>query len=71
MACWLDEERKKADKPRMLELLHQLNARIAKLNDGPPAALTHRPWRARAVCPLTPAMGRVPKRRVRYETIVL
>ena len=25
----------------------------------------------RAVCPLTPAMGRVPKRRARYETIVL
>ena len=24
-----------------------------------------------AVCPLTPAMERVPKRRVRYETIVL
>ena len=24
-----------------------------------------------AVCPLTPAMGRVPQRRVRYETIVL
>lgn len=34
VACWFDEEREKADKPRMLELLRQLNARIAELNDG-------------------------------------
>lgn len=34
VACWFDEEREKADKPRMLELLRQLNAHIAELNDG-------------------------------------
>lgn len=34
VACWFSEEREKADKPRMLELLRQLNARIAELNDG-------------------------------------
>lgn len=34
VACWFDEEREKADKPRMLELPRQLNARIAELNDG-------------------------------------
>lgn len=34
VACWFDEEREKADKPRTLELLRQLNARIAELNDG-------------------------------------
>lgn len=34
VACRFGEEREKADKPRMLELLRQLNARIAELNDG-------------------------------------
>lgn len=43
----------------------------SKARAFPPAAFTHRPWRTRADWPLTPAMGRVPKRRVRYETIVL
>lgn len=32
--CWFNEEKEKADKPRMLELLRKLNARIAELNDG-------------------------------------
>lgn len=31
---WFNEEREKADKPRMLELPGKLNARIAELNDG-------------------------------------
>lgn len=34
MPCWFNEEKEKADKPRMLELLGKLNARIAELNDG-------------------------------------
>lgn len=29
--CWFNEEKEKADKPRMLELLGKLNARIAEL----------------------------------------
>ena len=33
-ACWFNEEKEKADKPRMLELLRKLNARINELNDG-------------------------------------
>lgn len=33
-AYWLNEKREKADKPRMLELLGKLNARITELNDG-------------------------------------
>lgn len=33
-ACWFDEERERADKPRMLELLAKLNARLAEINDG-------------------------------------
>ncbi len=33
-ACWFDEERERADKPRMLELLGKLNARLAEINDG-------------------------------------
>lgn len=32
--CWFNEEKEKADKPRMFELLGKLNARIAELNDG-------------------------------------
>ncbi len=32
--CWFNEEKEKADKSRMLELLGKLNARISKLNDG-------------------------------------
>ena len=32
--CWFNEEKEKADKSRMLELLGKLNARIAELNDG-------------------------------------
>ncbi len=32
--CWFNEEKEKADKPRMLELLGKLDARIAELNDG-------------------------------------
>ena len=32
-ACWFDEERERADKPRMLELLAKLNARLAEIND--------------------------------------
>lgn len=31
---WFNEEKEKADKPRMLELLGKLNALIAELNDG-------------------------------------
>ncbi len=34
LPCWFNEEKEKADKPRMLELLGNLNARIAELNDG-------------------------------------
>lgn len=34
VTCWFDEECEKADKPRILELLRQPNARIAELNDG-------------------------------------
>ena len=34
LPCWFNEEKEKADKPRMLELLGRLNARIAELNDG-------------------------------------
>ena len=34
LARWFNEEQEKADKPRMLELLGKLNARIAELNDG-------------------------------------
>ena len=70
MTCWLDEERKKADKPRMLELLHQLNARIAKLNDGPRRPHAS-PVAGASHLAAYAAMERVPKRRVRYETIVL
>lgn len=33
-ACWFNEEQEKADKPRMLELLGKLNARITELSDG-------------------------------------
>ena len=33
-ACWFDNERERADKPRMLELLSKLNARLAEINDG-------------------------------------
>ena len=32
--CWFNEEKEKADKPLMLEILGKLNARIAELNDG-------------------------------------
>lgn len=31
---WFNEEKERADKPRMLELLGKLNALIAELNDG-------------------------------------
>lgn len=34
LPCWFNEEKEKADKPRMLGLLGKLNARIAELNDG-------------------------------------
>ncbi len=34
LPCWFNEEKEKVDKPRMLELLGKLNARIAELNDG-------------------------------------
>ena len=33
-ACWFNEEKEKADRPLMLELLGKLNARIAELDDG-------------------------------------
>ena len=33
-ACWFDEERERRDKPRTLELLARLNARLAEINDG-------------------------------------
>ena len=33
-ACWFDEERERADKPRMLELLAKLNERLSEINDG-------------------------------------
>ena len=33
-ACWFDEERERADKGRMLDLLGRLNARLAEINDG-------------------------------------
>lgn len=32
--CWLDEEGRKAGKPRMIELSSKLYARITELNDG-------------------------------------
>ena len=34
LPCRFNEEKEKADKPRMLELLGKLNARIAGLSDG-------------------------------------
>ena len=34
VACWFDYGREKADKELMLDLLHQLNERLAQLNDG-------------------------------------
>ncbi len=34
LPCRFNEEKEKADKPRMLELLGKLNARIAGLNDS-------------------------------------
>ena len=34
LPCWFNEEKERADRPRMLELLRRLNARIAELNDG-------------------------------------
>lgn len=34
LPCWFNEEKEKADKPHILELLGKLNARIAELNDG-------------------------------------
>ena len=34
LPCWFNEEKEKVDKPRILELLGKLNARIAELNDG-------------------------------------
>lgn len=34
LPCWFNEEKEKAGKPRMLELLGKLNARIAGLNDS-------------------------------------
>lgn len=34
LPCRFTEEKEKADKPRMLELLGKLNARITELNDG-------------------------------------
>lgn len=34
LPCWFNEEKEKADKPRMLGLLGKLNARIAELSDG-------------------------------------
>lgn len=33
-SCWFDEERERADKGRMLDLLGRLNARLAEINDG-------------------------------------
>ena len=33
-ACWFDEERERRDKPRTLELLARLNARLAEIDDG-------------------------------------
>ena len=32
--CWFNEEQEKKDKPRMLELLGKLNARLSEINDG-------------------------------------
>ena len=32
--CWFNEEQEKRDKPRMLELLGRLNARLSEINDG-------------------------------------
>lgn len=32
--CWFNEEKEKADKQKMLELLGKLNARLAEINDG-------------------------------------
>ncbi|MEE0664495.1 MAG: hypothetical protein UDC04_08415 [Collinsella bouchesdurhonensis] len=34
LPCWFNEEKEKADKPRMLGPLGKLNTRIAELNDG-------------------------------------
>ena len=34
LSCWFNEEKEKADEPRMLGLLGKLNAHIAELNDG-------------------------------------
>ena len=34
LSCWFNEEKEKADKPRMLGLPGKRNARIAELNDG-------------------------------------
>ena len=33
-ACWFDEDRMRADKDVMLDLLGRLNARLAEINDG-------------------------------------
>lgn len=40
-ACWFDEERERADKGRMLDLLGRLNARLAEINDGSFAVEDH------------------------------
>lgn len=34
LPCWFNDEKEKADRPRMLELPGRPNARIAELNDG-------------------------------------
>lgn len=34
VACWFNEEQEKADKPKMLALLKQLNDRLDEINDG-------------------------------------
>lgn len=34
VACWFNEEQEKADKPKMLALLKQLNKRLDEINDG-------------------------------------
>ena len=33
-ACWFNEEKERADKPHMLELLRKLNTRLDEINDG-------------------------------------
>ena len=33
-ACWFNKERQKEDKPKMLELLTELKARLDEINDG-------------------------------------